>query len=206
MTDKIEQYEYLFKILLVGTNGVGKSSLIDRYIGSQSDGNKLIGVEFKGKNIVIEDKKVRLQIWNLNLGDTTFHLPSYCKGANGIIIMYDITSRDSFYDIEKWMNEINKIFDKNVIKMIVGNKSDLKEFREVDKKLVDHYSKQIKVDAIETSAKVGTNVDNVFMDMAKKLLTIALVDKNIDNVLVDSETKGIIRIEKPKNNNRCILL
>ena len=128
------EYDYLFKILLIGSSGVGKSSLLSRYSEDSYEANFLptIGVDFKIKTIEIDGKKVKLQIWD-TAGQERFKniTSSYYRGAHGVIVAYDVTDKKSYQDIHTWMGEVEKHASPNITRVLVGNKSDLEEKRDV---------------------------------------------------------------------------
>ena len=120
-----QDYEYLFKLLLIGNSGVGKSCILMRYADNSFTENffNTIGVDFKIKTITLNDQVIKMQIWD-TAGQDRFRTltSSYYRGAHGIIIVYDVTSRDSFDNVRVWMQEIEKFASENVNKLLVGNK------------------------------------------------------------------------------------
>ena len=121
-------YDYLFKVLLIGNSGVGKSSLLLRFADEYFNETQMptIGVDFKIRTIEVDTKDVRLQIWD-TAGQERFKTitSAYYKGSQGIIVTYDITDRNSFAQVIEWMNQIEKNCDSLVAKMLIGNKKDL---------------------------------------------------------------------------------
>ena len=124
-----ENYDFIFKVLLLGNSDVGKSSLLLRYVDSVWSDTFVptIGVDFKVKTIEIGGKKVKLQIWD-TAGQERFRtvVSTYFRGAHGIFLIYDITNRDSFKNLENWLIEIEKNASENVLKILIGNKMILK--------------------------------------------------------------------------------
>ena len=129
-----EEYDYIFKVLLVGNSDVGKSSLILRYVDQIWNDVFVptIGVDFKVKSLEIENKSIKLQIWD-TAGQERFKniTASYYRGGNGVLVVYDITDRDSFENLNSWLIEIEKNANKNVYKLLIGNKCDLEDKRKV---------------------------------------------------------------------------
>lgn len=136
-----QDYDYLFKLLLIGNSSVGKSSLLlrfsdnifsERYLLAYGSFLPTIGVDFKIRTFDLNGSTVKLQIWD-TAGQERFKTitSSYYKGAHGIILVYDITDRQSFKDIENWLAEVDKFGNENVVKLLVGNKSDLENNRAV---------------------------------------------------------------------------
>ena len=131
-----------------------------------------IGVDFKLKNIEIDSKKIKLQIWD-TAGQERFKTitTSYYKGAHAILIVFDITDRDSFDHVRNWMADIDKFAKEGVLRILVGNKCDLEQNRKVRKEEAEEIAKKYGINYIETSAKDTINVDDLFISTAKYLLS-----------------------------------
>jgi Ras-related protein Rab-1A len=165
-------YDYLFKILLIGNSGVGKSSLLLRFADDTFTDNFMptIGVDFKIRTLEVDGRTIKLQIWD-TAGQERFKTitSSYYKGAHGIIVVYDITDKESFKNIDTWMNEVEKHASDNVSRILVGNKCDMDESRQVStdegKELADQYN----IRFMETSAKESANVEEAFTLMTKEI-------------------------------------
>lgn len=166
------EYDYLFKLLLIGDSGVGKSCLLLRFADDTYTESYIstIGVDFKIRTIELEGKTVKLQIWD-TAGQERFRTitSSYYRGAHGIIVVYDVTDQDSFVNVKQWLQEIERYASEGVSKLLVGNKNDL-----VDKKLVEtesakEFADSITIPFLETSAKEATNVEQAFLTMAKQI-------------------------------------
>lgn len=175
-----QDYDYLFKVLLIGNSSVGKSSLLLRFVDNAWSDLFVptIGVDFKIKTMTIDSKNVKLQIWD-TAGQERFKniTASYYRGAHGILVVYDITDMESFKNINNWLIEIEKNANKNVYKILIGNKCDLEEKRTVStqqgKELAETYGMQF----IETSAKSNTNVSEAFELLGKEIMKLSLNDK-----------------------------
>ena len=130
-----------------------------------------IGVDFKLKNIEIENKKIKLQIWD-SAGQERFRTitTSYYKGAHAIVIVFDITDKDSFEHVKIWMQDIDKFAKQGVMRILVGNKCDLEHQRAVTKNEGNEMALKYGIKYLETSAKDTINIENLFVDTAKKLL------------------------------------
>lgn len=130
-----------------------------------------IGVDFTMKTLVVDSKKVKLQVWD-TAGQERFRTitQSYYRSANAVIITYDITKKDTFKNVVRWTEDVKKYAPPNVIKLLVGNKTDIAESREVSieeaSSCAAHYS---MIDALEASAKDATNIENAFMRVAREL-------------------------------------
>lgn len=171
-SNALSEYDYLFKILIIGDSNVGKSSLLIRFVEDKFTESYIstIGVDFKINTIELDDKMIKLQIWD-TAGQERFRTitSSYYRGAHGIIIMYDITNYDSFENIKQWLFEINKYSREEVNKILVGNKCDLKNRRVISKQMGKEYAEELGIEFIETSAKSSQNVDDAFFNMARQI-------------------------------------
>ena len=168
MIDK--EYDYIFKVLLVGNSDVGKSSLILRYVDQIWNDVFVptIGVDFKVKSLEIENKSIKLQIWD-TAGQERFRnvISSYFKGAHGILLIFDITSRESFKELENWLGEVERNASPQILKILIGNKCDLVEERDISKDEGEAFAMRNGMQYIETSAKINTNVNEAFEALAK---------------------------------------
>ncbi|GAY57839.1 hypothetical protein CUMW_182550 [Citrus unshiu] len=188
------EYDYLFKLLLIGDSGVGKSCLLlrfadDSYIESYIS---TIGVDFKIRTVEQDGKTIKLQIWD-TAGQERFRTitSSYYRGAHGIIvvhlqllfacsyneyfhwmsplIVYDVTDQESFNNVKQWLNEIDRYASDNVNKLLVGNKCDLTANKVVSYETAKAFADEIGIPFMETSAKDSTNVEQAFMAMAASI-------------------------------------
>ena len=130
-----------------------------------------IGVDFKLKNIEVDNKKVKLQIWD-TAGQERFRTitTSYYKGAQGIVIVYDITDSNSFEHVKSWMNDIDKFAKEGVFKILVGNKCDLIDKRQVPKERGKQLADSYGIPFIETSAKSNENIEKLFVDSTRAFI------------------------------------
>mmetsp|Transcript_45274 Transcript_45274/g.52046 ORF Transcript_45274/g.52046 Transcript_45274/m.52046 type:complete len:207 (-) Transcript_45274:200-820(-) len=165
-------YDYLFKLLLIGDSGVGKTSLLLRFAENTFTDNFMstIGVDFKIKTIDIDGKTAKLQIWD-TAGQDRFRTitSSYYRGAHGIIVVYDVTQKESFDHVPMWMNEIEKYASENVVKLLVGNKADLEDRKAVSTDEGKERADSLGIQFLEASAKNSHNVNETFISMAKEL-------------------------------------
>ena len=189
----MNDYDYIFKIVIIGDSGVGKSCMLLRFADNEFTDSYIstIGVDFKIKTLNVEGTNVKLQIWD-TAGQDRFRTitSSYYRHAQGIIIAYDITDRQSFSNVQKWLEEITRYATEDVAKLIVGNKCDLESERVVKFEDGKQMANSFDIPFIETSAKSSTNVINAFMEMAttiKKHLGINTTNKNPNKQLIESE-------------------
>ncbi|TMW52046.1 hypothetical protein DOY81_002898 [Sarcophaga bullata] len=198
-----ESFDFLFKVVLIGDAGTGKTCIVERFkTGNfiERHGNT-IGVDFSMKTINIEGKLVKLQIWD-TAGQERFRTitQSYYRSANGVIIVYDITSRDSFCNLQKWIEEVRRYTASNVMLIVVGNKSDLEDEREVDFDEAQQMCQYIPevLFVLETSAKENRNVDDAFVTLASEL------KRRIDTSIRQSETDDeAIKLGNSKPLKQC---
>jgi len=166
------EYDYLFKLLLIGDSGVGKSCLLLRFADDTYTESYIstIGVDFKIRTIELNGKTIKLQIWD-TAGQERFRTitSSYYRGAHGIIVVYDITDQVSFNNVKQWLQEIDRYACENVNKLLVGNKSDLTNKRVVDYNTAKEFAESLGIPFLETSAKNATNVEQAFMTMAGEI-------------------------------------
>ena len=190
---------FIFKVLLLGNNDVGKSSLILRYVDQVWSDTFVptIGVDFKVKTLEIENKQIKMQIWD-TAGQERFRnvISSYFRGSHGIFLIYDITNRDSFKNLENWLIEIEKNASQNVLKILIGNKSDLVDDREIKTEEGQAFANRNGMKFMETSAKMNTNVNEAFETLAKLMMEFnnekkTLPTKNETKVLNASSGKDI---------------
>jgi Ras-related protein Rab-1A len=177
-----EDYE-LYKILIIGDSGVGKSSLMLRYVDETFSDSYVctIGVDFKIKTLLVGETLVKLQIWD-TAGQDRFKAitASYYRGSHGIILVYDVTNPITFTHVETWLEEVNSTTGGKVTKLLVGNKCDLDQQRAVDYNTAKAWADNLKIPFIEASAKSAENVEKAFLTMAT----------DIQNRLRVSKTEG----------------
>ncbi|XP_037327754.2 ras-related protein Rab-1B-like [Pungitius pungitius] len=166
------EYDYLFKLLLIGDSGVGKSCLLLRFADDTYTESYIstIGVDFKIRTIDMDSKTVKLQIWD-TAGQERFRTitSSYYRGAHGIIIVYDVTEQESFHNVKQWLEEIDRYACENVSRLLVGNKSDLISKKVVDVATAQDLASSLNVPFLETSAKSSDNVERAFLTMASEI-------------------------------------
>mmetsp|Transcript_41338 Transcript_41338/g.43250 ORF Transcript_41338/g.43250 Transcript_41338/m.43250 type:complete len:181 (+) Transcript_41338:15-557(+) len=168
-----QDHDYLFKILIVGPAESGKSSLLLRFSDNTFSSSYFptIGVDFKIRTLSIDDKSVKLQVWDTS-GQTRFKsiTNTYYKGSHGIIILYDVTSKESFKSTSDFVEEVKKFGNEDAKIMLVGHKSDLEEKREVSTQEGLEYSITFNAQFKEASSKAGDNVNEVFSSLAAELM------------------------------------
>lgn len=163
--------QYKFKITLFGPGGVGKTSLLLRYIKDyfSDDLKKTIGSNFLIKDVEFDGKNVRLLLWDIG-GQPQFHKlrTIYFKGSNAALGVFDLSSSQSLLKIPGWVSSIKKTVKKSIPMLLLGNKVDLE--REVDREEAEDLAKRLSCEYMETSAKTGENVEVAFEKIAKACL------------------------------------
>lgn len=168
------EYDYLFKILLIGDSGVGKSCILLRFSDDAFSESHIstIGVDFKIRTIENNNKIIKLQIWD-TAGQERFRTitSSYYRGAHAMLIVYDVTNTESFLNIKLWLQECDKYTHKNVVKFLIGNKCDSTK-RTVNYEDGKKYADSLHMPFIETSAKTSLNIEKLFFMTANILQNI----------------------------------
>eukprot|EP00484_Ammonia_sp_Unknown_P005353 CAMPEP_0197056828 /NCGR_PEP_ID=MMETSP1384-20130603/90060_1 /TAXON_ID=29189 /ORGANISM="Ammonia sp." /LENGTH=202 /DNA_ID=CAMNT_0042491001 /DNA_START=96 /DNA_END=704 /DNA_ORIENTATION=+ len=167
-------YDYLFKFTIIGDSGVGKSCLMMRFADDTFNESFIttIGVDFRFRTINVDDKVVKLQIWD-TAGQEKFKTitSSYYRNAHAVMIVYDVSDRKSFDNIESWLGDIEKFCPDKVSKMIIGNKCDIEPSeRQVELSFAQSYAENLKIPYMETSAKTADNVEHAFYSMVQQLI------------------------------------
>jgi small GTP-binding protein len=159
----------MFKIVVVGSTSVGKTSIVERLItGSFADDiQSTVGVEFRSFVCQLDDHAVRLQVWD-TAGQERFRSVStaYFRDAVGAVLVYDITKEETFEDLGHWLTDLQQLCHPNAFVLLVGNKCDLEEQRRVGAQQVREFADQFRLECIETSAKSGQNIEETFTRMA----------------------------------------
>lgn len=167
-----ESYDIIMKLILVGDASVGKTNILSKYLSNHFDPNSkaTVGVEFGTKNLEIDNKKIKVQIWDTAGQERYKSITStYYKGAKGAIIVYDITRKVTFENIDKWIGDLKINGDEKIIIFLVGNKSDLNDMREVNKDDGINKSEKYNMSFLETSALYGDNISKVFDELIEKV-------------------------------------
>jgi len=170
MAVKDEDYDYLFKVVLIGDSGVGKSNLLSRFTRNEFniESKSTIGVEFATKSIQVDSKVIKAQIWD-TAGQERYRAitSAYYRGAVGALLVYDISKSITFENVERWLKELRDHAEQNIVIMLVGNKSDLRNRRVVATEDAMAYAEANHLAFVETSALDSTGVDEAF----KQILT-----------------------------------
>ncbi|XP_073525516.1 uncharacterized protein [Phyllobates terribilis] len=159
------EYDYLFKIVLIGDSGVGKSNILSRFTRNEFclDSKSTIGVEFATRTLQVEGKTVKAQIWD-TAGQERYRAitSAYYRGAVGALLVYDITKRQTFDNLLRWLRELRDHADSNIVIMMAGNKSDLKHLRAISEDDGKALAEKEGLSFLETSALEAVNVEKAF--------------------------------------------
>lgn len=170
---KQRDYDYLFKLVLIGDSGVGKSCLLLRFADDAFTESYIstIGVDFRFRTVKIDNKTVKLQIWD-TAGQERFRTitSAYYRGADGIIMVYDVTSSDTFDHVNDWLKEVNRYASEGTCKLLVGNKSDRTADKAVTAETAKEFADELGIAFLETSAKSAKNVEEAFLTLAGELI------------------------------------
>lgn len=193
----INRYDYLFKLLLIGDSGVGKSCLLLRFADDTYTESYIstIGVDFKIRTFELEGKTVKLQIWD-TAGQERFRTitSSYYRGAHGIIIVYDVTDQDSFNNVKQWLQEIDRYAVEGVNRLLVGNKSDMVDKKVVEYSVAKEFADSLNIPFLETSAKDSTNVEQAFLTMSRQIK-----ERMGNNTFASSNAKSSVKVGQGTN-------
>lgn len=163
---------FQFKLVLLGESAVGKSSLVLRFVKGQFHDyqESTIGAAFLTQTVNVDDATVKFEIWD-TAGQERYHslAPMYYRGAQAAIVVYDITSQDTFARAKSWVKELQRQANPNIVIALAGNKSDLSQSRNVESEDATAYAEEANLLFMETSAKTAVNVNEIFLAIAKKL-------------------------------------
>ena len=195
-----ENYEVMFKVVLIGDMKVGKTNIVSRYIKNEfnKDSMSTIGVEFGSKELVIEGHNVKVQIWD-TAGQEKYKsiTNAYYKGAKGAFVVYDITNKNSFDNADNWLNNLRASADKKCSIILIGNKSDLEDKREVSIEQGEEKAKNSEIAFMETSALSGDNIDKAFEMMINEAYKICHSEMLAD-VNIDIDKSDELSLKRPK--------
>ncbi|XP_021912652.1 ras-related protein RABA4c, partial [Carica papaya] len=170
-----QKIDYVFKVVLIGDSAVGKSQLLARFSRNEFtiESKATIGVEFQTRTLVIDHKTVKAQIWD-TAGQERYRAvtSAYYRGAVGAMLVYDITKRQSFDHIARWLEELRGHADKNIVIMLIGNKSDLGTLRAVPTEDAKEFAQRESLFFMETSALDATNVEPAFLTILTEIYRI----------------------------------
>lgn len=167
-----DDYDYLFKVVLIGDSGVGKSNLLSRFTRNEFslESKSTIGVEFATRSIRVDDKIIKAQIWD-TAGQERYRAitSAYYRGAVGALVVYDTTRHVTFENVERWLKELRDHSDSNIVIMLVGNKADLRHLRAISTEDAKTFAEKENTYFMETSALEATNVEDSFTEVLTQI-------------------------------------
>ncbi|CAI9769696.1 unnamed protein product [Fraxinus pennsylvanica] len=194
--DFTSKIDYVFKIVIIGDSAVGKSQLLARYARNEFslDSKATIGVEFQTRTLEIDRKTVKAQIWD-TAGQERYRAvtSAYYRGATGAMLVYDITKRESFDHVARWLDELRGHADKNIVIMLIGNKSDLGTLRAVPVDDAKEFAQRENLFFMETSALEATNVEPAFLNILSEIYQVV-------------SKKALVANEEPESGGNSSLL
>ncbi|KAL1454143.1 hypothetical protein WDU94_010424 [Cyamophila willieti] len=198
-----KDYDHLFKLLIIGDSGVGKSSLLIRFSDNTFSGNYIttIGVDFKIRTIDIHGEKVKLQIWD-TAGQERFRTitSTYYRGTHGVIVVYDVTNGDTFANVRRWLLEIENNCEV-VNRILVGNKNDDPQQKVVLTEDAQRFANQMGIQLFETSAKDNINVEEMFMAITHQVLQKKKEER--DRQKSTQDTVHVGKYQKSSGKKKC---
>ena len=202
-----EDYDMIFKIILIGDSSVVKTNIMNKYLKNQfkEDSRATVGVEFGSKQFVIDNRKIKAQIWD-TAGQERYRAVTnaYYKGAKGAFIVYDITRKDSFDSVDRWVSDIISACDKNLTIILIGNKSDLEEQRQVSKEQGAEKAKSFQLAFLETSALSGENLEKGFNMLINEIYGKSKSEfENTDYLNLGDAVEEIQLKNDSENENKC---
>ena len=209
-SDDQNNYELLYKIIIIGDTCVGKSNILSRYLKDEfrEDSKSTVGVELGSKFLKVKGVGTKLQIWD-TAGQERYRsiTSSYFKGSHGCFIVYDITNETSFEDVNKWYEQAQKESSKEVSIILVGNKCDLENERKVSKEKGEEKARALNCPFFETSALSKLNIDDIFNEMVNNIFDRTGGPKNDDDddiEIVNENDKAVsLKTEQPEQKKGC---
>uniref|UniRef100_A0A8C7GKQ1 small monomeric GTPase n=1 Tax=Oncorhynchus kisutch TaxID=8019 RepID=A0A8C7GKQ1_ONCKI len=199
MGNRDDEYDYLFKVVLIGDSGVGKSNLLSRFTRNEFnlESKSTIGVEFATRSIQVDGKTVKAQIWD-TAGQERYRAitSAYYRGAVGALLVYDIAKHLTYESVERWLKELRDHADSNIVIMLVGNKSDLRHLRAVPTDGARAFAEKNGLSFLETSALDSTNVETSFQTILTEIYRIVsqkqMSDRQDNNM---SPSNNVVNIQ-----------
>lgn len=193
-----DEYDFLFKVVLIGDSGVGKSNLLSRFTRNEFnlDSKSTIGVEFATRSIQVDNKTIKAQIWD-TAGQERYRAitSAYYRGAVGALLVYDISKNTTYDNVTRWLKELRDHADSNIVIMLVGNKSDLRHLRGVPTDDAKNFAAENHLSFIETSALDATNVELAFQNILTEIYNIvstkSFADDGPDGKKLDPRGDGM---------------
>lgn len=187
-----KKYDYLFRLLLVGNSGVGKTCILIRFVENTYSESYLntIGIDFKIRTVIVDGKRIKFQIWDTAGQERFYSITGACyRRALGIMLVYDVTNEASFMNITKWMDKIAENANKEVAKILVANKCDLDGKRRISQEAGESLADALEISYIEVSALSNRNVEEAFISLARNILRRTSNCRQTEGAALDSAKK-----------------
>jgi len=163
-----DDYDVLLRMIVIGDSGVGKSCMLLRFVDNTFTSSFIatVGVDFRVRTIQLDGRTIKLQLWDTSGAERFRNITaSYYRGAQGVVVVYDVTSAESFANVRSWLRDVERFADDRAVKLLVGNKSDLALLRQVSAEDAQTFADAHGMQLLETSAKQGASVDAAFSSL-----------------------------------------
>jgi len=198
--------EFKFKVVIVGDSSVGKTNLVKRFMNNTflKDSKATVGVEFMSKTFIVDKKIFKVELWD-TAGQERYKAitAAYYKGAKGALIVYDVTNKISYDNVDKWCNELRIKGSKNINIVMIGNKTDLKDNIVVNSEMSKEKANLLQVPVMETSALDASNVKEAFYLLIKEMY-LSFTNKDKNNAKNDNINEGVsLEVKKEETKKAC---
>ena len=204
----MEEYDMMVKVIIIGDSGVGKTNIMSKFLKNKfmEESKATVGVEFGSKLFDLNGHKIKAQIWD-TAGQEKYKsiTGAYFKGSKGALVVYDITQKSTYESLEKWINDLKSAGDPKITIILIGNKSDLEENRQVSKEQGEEKAKSFGCAFLETSALSGDNIDKAFNMMVKEIFEKFSNDSAEDSELESGFKGEDLKLDKvvDKKKKKC---
>ena len=204
----MEEYDMMVKVIIIGDSGVGKTNIMSKFLKNKfmEESKATVGVEFGSKLFDLNGHKIKAQIWD-TAGQEKYKsiTGAYFKGSKGALVVYDITQKSTYESLEKWVNDLKSAGDPKITIILIGNKSDLEENRQVSKEQGEEKAKSFGCAFLETSALSGDNIDKAFNLMVKEIFEKFSNDSAEDSELESGFKGEDLKLDKvvDKKKKKC---
>ena len=205
---EMEEYDMMVKVIIIGDSGVGKTNIMSKFLKNKfmEESKATVGVEFGSKLFDLNGHKIKAQIWD-TAGQEKYKsiTGAYFKGSKGALVVYDITQKSTYEYLEKWVNDLKSAGDPKITIILIGNKSDLEENRQVSKEQGEEKAKSFGCAFLETSALSGDNIDKAFNMMVKEIFEKFSNDSAEDSELESGFKGEDLKLDKvvDKKKKKC---
>ena len=200
-----EEYEMMVKVIIIGDSSVGKTNIMSKYLKNEflEDSKATVGVEFGSKLFKIDGHNIKAQIWD-TAGEEKYKAitGAYYKGSKGAFVVYDITRKETFDSVDRWINDLKSTGDSKMTIILIGNKCDLEDTREISKEKGEEKAKSFGCAFLETSALSGDNIEKGFEMMISEIFKKFGNETMGEEELVTVERGEELKIDKKENKKK----